>query len=243
MFMDHDRWHWIIAVLLVVLLALNFFDLGTNSSSQQKDLITVAGSGELVTTPDEASAMVSILSHAASAVEAQQWNADTSEEVMQVLEEAGVKKEDIETVSFSLNPRYWWNQEKQRQEQDGFEARHTLKIKTKDIEKIRSYLDAAVTGGAEEVNSIQFGLSRERQAEVQGEALKKASEQARAKAESLAKSLGVRLGKLSSVSESVGMTPPIFYARAELAMAEKETSLAPQDVEVQASVTLQYYIR
>ena len=231
-------------IAAVLVLGLGGRELSVSQSAE--DTITVSGTGEVVTQPDEATIYLQIEMTKKTAEEAQSGDAAITAQVLSALKDAGIKESDIETSSFSLYPRYEWNEAENRQVQTGYQVQHTLKVKTADVTNVGKYLDTAVNVGVNTIQSVNFGLSRQKQKEINAEALSKASTMAKDKAQSVAGSVGVRLGKIVTVSESnVDYTPYTYYPRMAMAGAAKEalTPISPQDVEVRAYITLVYKIR
>ena len=240
----------IIAVLglIAAVIVLGLGGREISLSQTAKDTITVSGTGEVVTQPDEATIYLQIEMTKKTAAEAQSDDAAITSKVLSALKDAGIKEDDIETSSFSLYPRYEWNEAENRQVQTGYQVQHTLKVKTIDTLNVGKYMDTAVNAGVNTIQNVNFGLSKEKQKTVNAEALKKASEMAKDKAQSIADSVGVGLGKLETVSESnVDYTPYIYYPRMAIDSVDAKesalTPISPQDVEVRAYITLVYGIR
>ena len=116
----------------------------------------------------------------------------------------------------------------------------------KDLEKLGELVDDSIQTGANSVENVEFGLSKQKEIQVKAEALKIASTKAKEKAQAIAESLGIQLGKVLSASESVGYTP--YYAgfqanKAMLMDVEAAPSpITPGKVEVQTTVNLAYEI-
>ena len=233
--------------LIAAVLVLGLGGRELSVSQTAEDTITVSGTGEVVTQPDEATMYLQIEMTKKTAAEAQSEDAAITAKVLGALKDAGIKKDDIETSSFSLYPRYEWNEAENRQVQTGYQVQHTLKVKTADTLDVGKYMDTAVSAGVNTIQNVNFGLSKEKQKTVNAEALKKASGMAKDKAQSIADSVGVGLGKLQTVSESnVDYIPYTYYPRmafAEEAAKDVSTPISPQDVEVRAYITLVYEIR
>ena len=235
----------ILAAALIIAMAFKNIP-GTTVTSEgqvQRNTISVVGEANLDIDPDKAEMYIQIETRGKEANNAQSLNAERSDSAMNALKKAGISKEDIETDYFNLRPEYDWSKDKR--ELIGYVAEHTLRVTTTDTEEVGTYLDAAINAGANEIQRIDFGLSREKEKEVYSEALVRASSLAEGKATSIASSLGVRLGDIISVSESSASYNPYRfydYAEADFGVASVSSKIAPEEVTVNGRVTLVFEI-
>ncbi|MBI2134670.1 SIMPL domain-containing protein [Candidatus Woesearchaeota archaeon] len=232
-------------ILIAVILVLNQGQTKIITGGEQQNAISVSGNANLQVEPDQAEVYVTIETSDEKAENAKNENAAISGNVIKSLKKEGIKDEDIETTSFYISPRYKWDYERQEQVLTGYTATNTLKVTTKDVDNAGKVIDTAVDSGANSIQSVNFGLSKEMQKEVFGEALIMASKVARDKAESLANSLGVNLGKVVSVQESNFNFAAYDVPRAAFGMEESKaaTQIVPGKVEVSAFVSVAYEIK
>lgn len=237
--------------LVIVALVLAFSSRSTvnvaSSGQLQKNTVSVSGQAEMSVDPDQAELYVKIETTKTTAKPAKDENSETSEAVESALRKQGVKKEDIETHRYSIRPNYRYDRDDGQSHLTGYTVTNVLKVTTNDMEDIGDIIDAAVDAGANGFEQITFGLSDEKQKDVNAAVLLKASDEAKDKAESLAKNLDVSLGKLSSISESNFYYAPYAYPMADveqavMAGAKAAVSINPQDVTVRATVNLAYEI-
>ncbi|MBI2135597.1 SIMPL domain-containing protein [Candidatus Woesearchaeota archaeon] len=249
----YKKIHWILAIAVVVLLAAAF-KLGYYKSSYHesygskynRNIITVSGNSEIDASPDKAEMYVAVSNEALAAKEAKDKNSETSNNVIDALIKQGLKKDDIETSSFTISPKYEWENDEKgigKQVFKGYEVRHVLKITTQTIDKIGEFLDAAVDAGANNVEQIRFGLTKEKEVEVKTDALYEAAKNAEEKAIVLATSLGVNLKKAVSIQETSFSYQPYYYdtrsfETAAMAKMESTQVIAPKNVEVRANVNV-----
>jgi len=99
----------------------------------------------------------------------------------------------------SLNPRYNY-QNRQSPKIDGYEVRNTVTAVSEDLENVGPMLDALVKAGVNNINGVKFSISEPDAAK--NEARSKAIKSAKAKAQSMATAAGVKLGNLTSISET-----------------------------------------
>ncbi len=235
----------IITFISVIALAAAVILLATNSgkldqASQQ--VIQVTGEAKMTVMPDEAVAYIRAEQTSLTAQEAQSAVAEKINNIMAALKKQGLADNDIETSSFSVQPKQEWNPETQKYEQNGFIASHLLKVTSKDIASFGNLLDEATKAGATGIDNVYFQLTKEKQAIVRKALLLEAGQDARAKAEAMAAGVNVRLGKVVSVQES----GPVFWPMLAVQKAEAGgagTEIVPQNIDVSASISVGYEIR
>jgi|TARA_Y100000310_G_scaffold339842_1_gene433793 uncharacterized protein YggE len=219
----------------------------TTVNQEQQNSISVSGNAKLEVEPDKAEVYVRIETFNAKADDAKDENAKTADQVIKALKRNGIENDDIETTSFYLNPRYDYDRVKGESILKGYTATNVLKVTTKNIDDAGKIIDTAVDNGANSIQSVNFGLSKEKQKEVSGEALIRAAQVAKEKAESLTASLGINLGKVISVQESnfnfIPFAAPMMEMDGMAIKAESAaTQVIPGNVEVRASVNMAYEI-
>jgi uncharacterized protein YggE len=232
-----------VVLIAIILAAAQFVGEGT------KSVISVSGTASVSVMPNKADIFVKIVSLEDNAADAQSVNAEISNRVIAALEKEGVKDEDIETSSFRLYPKQKWNEDEETYETVGYEVIHILKVETLNVEEVGDLLDKAVEAGANGVDRVSFSLTKEKQKEINAQALEMASLDAKTKAESITESLGVRLGKISRISESNFFYEGYdYYPRAaeieeSVPVPKPATQISPSEVEVRANIEIEYEIR
>ncbi len=226
-----------ITLILAIGLVVSLFVLALGR--QEPNLVHVTGSYEQEVDPDIARVYVRISTVEDTAQEAEQENAEISNNVMNALREQGY--EQIETERFSLQKKEEWDPETRKSEFEGYEMIHVLKVTTDQTGAAGMIVDTAINAGANEIERVVFDLSEQKRSEEMSEALQKASSDAKSRADALASSLNVRLGRIDSVSESNFNYVP--YARAEAYDMAGGTQISPGKVSVNAQVSVSYRIR
>ena len=146
----------------------------------------------------------------------------------------GIDEKDIKTANYNINPTY-----DERGSIKGYSGNTTLTIKIKEIGRVNSVIDSAVSAGATNVNNLGFEI--EDRAKYENEARKQAVEKAKKKAEDAAEIAGFRLGKIINYSESFGNGPrPIPLT---LESKSDVSPIEPGTEEITVTVTLSYEIR
>ena len=230
--------------LIAAMLVLNSQPRVINTNQIQQNAVSVSGDSIIETEPDKAEIYVKTETFAEKAQDAKNKNSEISGSVRKALKGYGIKDTDMETSSFSLNPKYRYDPDSGEGILQGYTLTNVIKVTTKDVVNAGKIIDASVDAGANGIDFVRFGLSKEREKEISGQALGEAAKSAKDKASILAKSLGVSLGKVISIQESSFSITPYDYSPMKLSAeaAVVGTEISPQKVEVTAHVALAYEI-
>jgi uncharacterized protein YggE len=165
-------------------------------------LVRVNIAESLRTPPDEASMTVGTQAKAATATAAVAANKVKTEKLLAAIRAAGVRERDIQTQGIQLQPDYRWDPQPNgqgRQTLVGYIASNSVQIKTRDIDKLTSLLDALTTAGADTVYGPNFGISDP--ASLRKEARIRAMARGQAEATEYARNNGYASVRLLSVEE------------------------------------------
>lgn len=238
--------------------ALSYFisawDTASNRVAPRR--LSVSGEGKIAARPDTAIFTAGVLTQAKKVGEAQAENSRRSNAVIGFLKKQGVEEKDIKTVGYGINPQYQYFDAPpcssfpcpphRPPEIVGYEVRHSIEVKVRDLGRADELLEGVVSAGANEVGSIDFRVDNDEA--VKAEARKKAIEDAEHKASKLARDLDVRLGRIVEFSES-GPGFPIL-ARALQAkggfggdIAPEAPEVEPGEQEIRVVVTVTYEFR
>src|SRR3954454_24819850 len=125
-------------------------------------LVRVNIAESLRTPPDEASMTVGTQAKAATATAAVAANKVKTEKLLATIRAAGIRERDIQTQGIQLQPDYRWDAEpngRGKQTLIGYIAGNSVQIKTRDIDKLTTLLDALTTAGADTVYGPNFAIS------------------------------------------------------------------------------------
>jgi len=230
----------LIGIIVIAMLTL------TACQQQSENTINVDGMSEISVEPDEAEVWAGISVVKNSAEEAQSEVNEVINAMIDGLRYKGIKEEDIETERLNLYEEYSWEEGKRTS--IGWRASQTLKISTDDLTKVGEIVDISVKNGANQLNNINFKLSKEKESEFKKQALAEATKNAKEKAETIAESLDARLGKIKTVSESNFGYRPYMYemakaASSDMEIVEEAAAVMPSDVSVTANINIVYYIK
>lgn len=159
--------------------------------------LNVNGLGQVDLTPDIAYIYIGVHTENATAAEAVGANKEQTTAVIDALKKAGVSEKDIRTTNFSIWPS-------QQYGPDGtvtgsiYMVDNSVYITVRNLDGLGDLLDAAITAGANSVNSIQFDVADK--ADAVKEARAKAVENAKLQAQELADAAGVSLGDIQTIN-------------------------------------------
>lgn len=232
-----------LAMLTMAVLSLSSLTPVKAASEEQatKKTINVTGSGTVSVSPDIAYVTLGVITENKDAKAAQQENAKAMENVVALIKGAGIKGDDIKTVSYNMYPKYDYNKETGASGIIGYQVSNSVRVTVRDIDKAGSIMDMAADSGANMTSNISFGLSDS--SKSYNEALKKALEAAKVKAETMAGVYGIKLTVPVTISETGSYNPiytGISYAKAEMAADRAMTPVESGTMEIVANVSVVY---
>ncbi|MGB5216558.1 MAG: SIMPL domain-containing protein [Anderseniella sp.] len=209
--------------------------------------LSLTGQSEVKSAPDIAVISAGVVSEAKTAREALTLNNEAMASVLQTIEAAGVAKKDIQTSSFSVQPKYKYSKRSSSGEQEppritGYTVSNSVTVIARDLAKLGPVLDAVVSSGVNQMNGLSFSIAEPEP--LRNEARKMAVTEARARAEMYAEAAGVSLGKILSISEAGGQRPPQpEYRRAALqSTAADSVPIAQGQQSIQMQVNIVWEI-
>lgn len=206
-------------------------------------VISVIGRGAVERAPDMASVSIGVTTTGQTAAEALGANSTALAAVIERLKADGVTGSDLRTEGLSVNPN-WTNPvnsdgSASAPRIDGYTAGNTLRVHIRDLTQLGKVLDAAVSGGANTLHSVEFATANP--GPLLNEARQAAVADARATAELLAEAAGVTLGPVLSIQEpSVESYQPMPMMRAMA--ADAGVPIEQGTVSTRASVSIVWAI-
>lgn len=116
----------------------------------------VEGKGTLQVQPDVAVAILGASTESKQLLTAQKENTEIMTKVINTLKGMGIPSVNIQTQSYSVEPRYDYIEGKQILR--GYQVLHTLRVTVENVDRVGEIIDAAVDAGANLVSSISFTL-------------------------------------------------------------------------------------
>ena len=166
-------------------------------------LVRVNIAESLRTPPDEATISVATQAKAPTATAAVAANKVKTEKLLAAIRAANIRERDIKTQGIQLQPDYRWDPPtpngQGRQRLIGYVANNSVQIKTRNVDKLTSLLDALTTAGADSVYGPSFGISDT--APLKREARIRAMKRGEAEATEYARNNGYKSVRLLSVEE------------------------------------------
>ena len=216
----------------------------TTTAPSSANSITVAGTGEVSYTPDEALIQVSVQTSNTTAVAATTSNARDMADVLRALNGIGISNSSIETQGYSLSANYANCYSNCVPQIIGYTVTNSLQVNVTSSNptelglKAGQVIDTAVEAGANGI-SLYFEASKAMLSQLTNEALQGAVGSADSQAKAIASSLGVSISGVISASES-GSYYPMTYSTLTVAAPATNSVSTPIMVGTQTvSATVQ----
>lgn len=187
-------------MLKIIFCAIFIFTLafnGTASAEESAPTISVGGEGVVEASPDSATISVGVVSRSNDATKVQADNARIATNVINSIAALNIERKNIRTGNYNFRQVYRYD-EKGNSISDGYEVTNTVTIFVSDLNKVGKVIDVALSNGANQVNSLNFGI-RDKE-KFQNEALRLAVRDAQKKAEIVAAELGKVIVSVRNVS-------------------------------------------
>lgn len=225
---------FVLTTLLMMICATTF------AEEISPPIISVSGEGIVSVQPDRATITVGVVTREKNSAAVQSANARAAQSVINAIAALGIERRNITTGGYNFSPTY--RQVNGRSEIDGYEATNSVTVIVDDLSLVGKIIDAALANGANQINSLNFGL-RNRVA-AQDEALKLAVLDAKRKAEVAAAALGKNILSVRNVtinSASVNAPRNFKMSRVEDS-ANFETPVESGSLQCSASVHVEFEI-
>jgi len=237
-------------VLVIAILAL----AGVATSASAQDLtpvpsmpapadfptntLTVTGIGMAAGEPDIAYIDLGVETMDASIATAFATAADTMQNVISALSEAGIAREDIRTSAVNIYPQDNYDPQTGQPTDRTYRVSNTLHVTVRDVTMVETVINTAVNAGANSIYNFAFGI--EDTAALEEQARQAAVANARLRADQLAAALGVTVGRPVVITESYGgnPVPPIPYGYGGAAMDVAQSSLPVETGQLNVTVQI-----
>ncbi|MFC0295890.1 SIMPL domain-containing protein [Geobacillus jurassicus] len=194
--------------------------------------LIVTGQGTVIAKPDTVLIALGVRTEHVRVQEALADNAKRTNAVIEALKELGIPPEDLETTSFSIQPKY--EHHDGTTTLSGYEVEHWLEVTVRDTKKAGAIYEAAVAHGANLARGLEFRLANE-QAYYQ-QALALAVKNAKEKALAIARALGLPLYDTPIELKEQPSVRPAPYGPAVLSVSSGAPPVQTQDVVITAAV-------
>ncbi len=219
---------------------------GEDSITEDKNLLTVSGTGVASVYPDRVKIQMAIVTEGDTADLASTRNAEKFNALLSALLDKNIPRDQIETVQYTIYPVYDYEERTQRL--IGYRMTHSVLVTviSSDNNGLGSVagqlIDAVVAAGVNQINNIQFTISEETIKNLRSDALRDAVSDARAKADAITEALEVTILGVDQVSESSYLPTPRVFSDVAFEGGDASTELVPGELKVTASVQIIYEI-
>ncbi len=229
------RWHVISIPMLLIYSSAS--GQGLPSTLVTVPHVATSAVGEVRIVPDRATIFIGVESRAVTAASASTANARQMRAVMDALRALGITPAQMSTSEYSVYPEQVFEPDKGDRTPRivGYVVRNTLRVEVRKIDQIGTLLDAALSKGANAINSLQFTSSQADSA--RREALASAVSRAEADAKAIARAGGSCLGEVIELTTQDGYRP--LYQEKSMARgaAQDATPVAPGELTVTVQVS------
>jgi uncharacterized protein YggE len=208
-----------------------------DDDNDNKRIISLAATGSIKTAPDKVDISTGVTSQAPSAKDALTKNSAAMSQVIDALKGEGLDPKDIQTTNFSVQPVYEERKQGRAPAIIAYQVTNSVRITVHDTAKLGAILDKVVTLGANDVGSIEFGISDPKA--LKDEARKQAVSQATTDAKLYAEAVGGTLGKVLAIAEDEGMVVTRYAAPVEMAAKAVPIESGTATVEVRVRMTFE----
>ena len=196
--------------------------------------VTVVGEGKVDGTPDTLTISLSIAATAPDAIGASNQTSSRANAVTDALVGKGIDRKDISTTTVTLQPQYGSN----GTSIVGYQSSNSIDVKVRKIDTGPQILAAVTTtgGDATRINSVAYSIEDDSQ--LVKDARSRAFDDAKSRAQQYAELSGLDLGKVLSISETGGVTPPPPPSPIRYDVAAEAAPMSPGQQTVGFAVTV-----
>jgi len=198
--------------------------------------VTVSAAGQVTAEPDMARISTGVVTEAATAREALTRNSDTMAKLIAGLKDNGIDPKDIQTSSFSVDPRYNNPLEGQTAVITGYRVANQVEVTARDLERLGEVMDALVALGANQMNGLAFDVSKAET--LKDDARKHAIANALRRARLYAEAAGADVGEVIAIAEETAPFQPVDFRAVRTMKAEAvPIERGSQTLEARVTVT------
>ncbi len=230
--------------LAILPVAIAFvFGSGGAAEAQEKRLertVTVSAAGQVTAEPDMARISTGVVTEAATAREALTRNSDVMAKLIAGLKDNGIDAKDIQTSSFSIDPRYNNPLEGQTAVITGYRVANQVEVTARDLERLGEVMDSLVVLGANQMNGLTFDVSKAET--LKDDARKEAIANALRRAKLYAEAAGVEVGEVIAIAEEAAQFQPVAVPM-QRAMKSEAVPIERGSQTLEARVTVTWALK
>ncbi len=247
------KWVNYTLVALVLVLAIAIFTIMGSMSgdrtfqiidSEDVNTLELSETAKTEVEPDEATVNLRIVSRDQSHETAVNENTEINNRIIEHFED------DYEVVSRSYRVSEWTDYDPETRERQvrGYEVYNQIEITTKELDDVGKIISEAFGLGANEVQSVNYGLTDEEKKRIQDELINEAIVSLETRANSIAQTAGVEIKGIVKITPGSWDYAPMTV-RSDMLMAEEaadggyqQPDFSPGKEEVTSRVTIVYRI-
>ena len=203
--------------------------------------IVTTAQGEVRVAPDKATISVGVQTRAATAAEAASQNSRKQRAIIDAVRAKGVPAEQIGTSSFNVIPETRYDREGQAIPRTlSYLVSNVITVDLRRIDLVGPVIDAALAAGANQINSLNFGVANTDSARRASLAI--AVNRSKGDAETMARAAGGTLGSLIELmaTEYYIPQPRAVMMTAKAAEQDASVPIEPGQEAIRASVTARW---
>jgi uncharacterized protein len=211
----------------------------TNTARAPSNTLKVTGEGIVTVQPNRAIVTLGVVTESPNLQEAQRNNAERSNNVIQALLSAGIKRDNIKTTTYRIDLNYDYKDGEQIFR--GYRVTNMIEVIIDDIKEVGKIIDLAVENGANSVTNINMTVRNKEM--YYDQALSKAVENAQHKARQIGDTLGVSVNqipyKVKEITERQNDRPREMVLG--ISTDSAATPIEPGLMEIKAIVEASFY--
>lgn len=236
----------LLCTLACLAVPLSFAAGAAGAADTPLRLVSVSGAGEVKAQPDMAHVTIGVEARKATVDEARAQVNATVQRILALTKELKIDPKYVDSTRLQVQPDYRWDEKTQKQVLQGYLVNRQIEVEVRDLERLGTLLEKAVSAGANQVGGARLDSSKRK--ELERQALTLAVEDARLNADTLAQAAGVKLGPVQSLSASSSTPMPMFAERGMVAAAPPMADAANEsykaaEMKFNANVSAQYELQ
>lgn len=207
-------------------------------TDKMQRMVTVSATGKVAAEPDIAYISAGVTAEAGTAKEAITRNSATMSKLIAGLKEAGIAAKDIQTATFSVEPRYAQSKDGTPSSISGYRVTNQVRLAVREVKRLGDLLDQAIALGANRIEQISFDVASPER--LLDDARRQAMENARLRGELYAKAASAQLGPVLRITEGGSDHGPMPTGRAA---TFKAVPIETGSTSIEVDVTVVYALR
>lgn len=233
-------------LLLVFVLASGTI-FGQTDQQTSKPTVAVNGTAKVFVTPDMTELNIHVSSIKMNMADATKAIGEQTQQYLKILKQLGFQETDVKTTNFSASKNRIYRENGPKD--SGYVVSQNLTVKFVYNQGTLQKIAARFSEAKDPVDfTIDFYISDGLREKTEAELQTKAVVDARKKATNLTIAAGVKMGTVKAIGYGNDVSNPVYYkdmrmfTTAEMASDGANLSFAPQEIELQETVTVVWFI-